>query len=444
MYSRNFYSRNTFSSSGIGIIVLKNEDSVAPNFSEETVVLSYSDSQDNIIPALEEFDGKVHSYIIASDSFQVIISSEVYDIFIKRARSSSDTMDVSLSELVVFGSFHTMVNQDELNIELDDTSIFDSDIAFSSFDILTPELEYDTASPLKGALIRLYRQDIYELIKNHLITDYYEEDEELDVFIRLIARMFGELKYYSEYFPELLDIEKCSEDFLPHLANFYGYDIPEGVVVREIRLILRYFLSIRRRRGTEESVLNAARFAGREEFGYLNLEEGIGVRIEELNKLGLIYVDGSNINVSEVIRSINETKPAGVKIAYAIRHSIPRWIKTRKFSMAFTAEFEPKIIDLPITLTEDTDLSNTLSHSEIFSDFLSEEISSYSVFSDDDIFNLSYKSDINISLYGTGSYGTTSYSGIYTEPTLLENSNVIRSGLGVYGTQVYGNTRYSG
>jgi len=412
MTSRNLYSQGTFSTNDSGDDL--SSDLIVPTLSEESNLFSYFNSQDSIIPAINELDSSADCYIVATDDALVIISSEVYEFFKFYSTTSYDSIDISLSELVVFGSFFT--TQDVVNPELDETSIFDSVNSFNSFDIIIPELESEGASPLKGALIRENRRDIYALIKNYLITDYYHEDEEVDVFIRLIARIFGELKYYSEYLPELFDIDNCPEDFLPFLANFHGYDIPEGIKVRKIRLILKHYLDIRRRRGTTESVLNAVRYAGREEFGYLYLEEGIDVRTEELNKLGLIYVDGANINIKEIMDSIQETKPAGVKIAYALKYGIPRWIKTRKFSMAFKAEYEPKLEDLNINLDEETVLSqNWFDSNEIITDFLVEDFIVNSIFSGSDLIDLSS----------------------------IEDSQVVRSGLAIYGTKAYGNTRYA-
>jgi len=215
----------------------------------------------------------------------------------------------------------------------------------------------------------LFVEDNYEkilnLISEYLIPDhlidagYYDdlEESQIEVFLGLISYIIGDMKYFAEKFPELKDPEECIERFLPFLAKEYGYSIPEGTNPTDVRWLIKHYLDIRRKRGTYQSILNAARFAGREELAYLQLEEGIDIRVEEVEGAGLVYVDGANINIEEVEHALKDALPAGVKFTYAIQHNIPGWsIKRILQDIGFKAIFDPRSDNLILSVVEESNL----------------------------------------------------------------------------------------
>ena len=60
-----------------------------------------------------------------------------------------------------------------------------------------------------------------------------------------------------------------SSEFLRYLARNLGYEPPDNIETDNLRLIIKNFLDLRRRRGTIESIKNAVKFAGRGELALL-------------------------------------------------------------------------------------------------------------------------------------------------------------------------------
>lgn len=166
------------------------------------------------------------------------------------------------------------------------------------------------------------RDDIYKLIKESLLPDRYDNNSEFDVFVRLLSEVMGESIYYKDNLPNITDPEECPTDFLPYLARDLGYDIATEVGTEDLRLLIKYYLSLRRRRGTLKSIENAVRYAGRNEIAILGNEEGTEVYVDEVIGEGLYYIEGENVNLDKIEDYLKKVRPAGTKYTYSLRYNL--------------------------------------------------------------------------------------------------------------------------
>lgn len=250
--------------------------------------------------------------MILSESQKNKIESllDKYDLILSYGIDSySDRLDLA-------DSFREFSNSLDMNYE--DTARVMYDYSYSELD-----RGYNEKELIKYFCHAAYEQDMSKIIKNSLLPERYSSNNEFHIFIQLLSRMFGEINYYKESLSSLINVDKCDERFLSFLADNIGYDIPEGSNVDDVRFLIKYFLSLRRQRGTIVSIRNAVKFSGRDEMALLQGEEGIDVDIKEIEGEGLFYIESSNINIETIQESLREVKPAGTKWTYALRYSIP-------------------------------------------------------------------------------------------------------------------------
>lgn len=164
---------------------------------------------------------------------------------------------------------------------------------------------------------------IYNLIKTSLLPERYCEDADFDIYVRLLSSVLGEVLYYQNELSNLTDPDNCGAKFLYLLAENYGYSPNSRVSVENLRLLIKYYQNLRRRRGTMESIKNAVRFSGEDEFSLLISDGGLDIKVNELKGTGLFYIESSNIDLDSIAANIEHVKPAGTKWIYALSYTVP-------------------------------------------------------------------------------------------------------------------------
>lgn len=93
-----------------------------------------------------------------------------------------------------------------------------------------------------------------------LVPHILIEDEDYEVFTKLIDQINSDVRNLIKVFPELVDVDNAPEIFLPKLSALikyqYRYDIDED----EQREIIKRIISIYRDRGSDDSIIMAATY----------------------------------------------------------------------------------------------------------------------------------------------------------------------------------------
>ncbi|MCM1220756.1 MAG: hypothetical protein NC548_40325 [Lachnospiraceae bacterium] len=93
-----------------------------------------------------------------------------------------------------------------------------------------------------------------------LVPHILIEDEDYEIFTKLIDQINTDIRELIAVFPELVDVDNAPEIFLPKLSALikyqYRYDIDEDVQ----REIIKRIISIYRDRGTDDSIIMAATY----------------------------------------------------------------------------------------------------------------------------------------------------------------------------------------
>ncbi len=81
---------------------------------------------------------------------------------------------------------------------------------------------------------------------------YRERDEsgDLDAFLKVPAASLDELKVLAERFPEIFDVGRCEERFLPFLGEIVGHRFDPTVNTAAQRRLIREAVEIYRRKST--------------------------------------------------------------------------------------------------------------------------------------------------------------------------------------------------
>lgn len=102
------------------------------------------------------------------------------------------------------------------------------------------------------------------------IPDFMRNDDDVRVFMELMAIMFDELKHYIINFSDVVDPDKVPRALMEELGQGVGYKYLHNLTEEDNRLILKYFFErLYRRRGTIESIKNAILYTGNPELATL-------------------------------------------------------------------------------------------------------------------------------------------------------------------------------
>lgn len=296
-----------------------------------------------------------------------------------------------------------IIEVEDYKIEDDENGNLIGDIVDNgSIDYSLGEIDIDFIESVEGEVyIEYYSYSyyIYNLILSGLVPERYLEDEEIEVFLHLISSVIGQGLYYKNTLSRFIDSDEIDEEFLDYFALNIGYEIPKetNVGVDGLRLLIKNYLNLRRRRGTIESIKNAVRFAGRSELAILGETGGFDVKIEEVDGEGLYYIEGSNEYVEEINEYIKSVKPAGTKFTYSLRYNIPLIDTRQEFPDTHSYVFiDVKEDDLDIELEENSELENEFSREDNILINISELSSILNLFNSSDSFNVSMSETSNM------------------------------------------------
>lgn len=213
----------------------------------------------------------------------------------------------------------------------------------------------ETLEEKKARLLSESKEYMKNLILSSYLPERYKNDSEFEVFIILLAEVVGEVFYYINTLPTLVDPDECEDRFLLYLANNIGYNPPQGLTPDNIRLLIKYYLSMRKRRGTISSLKNAVRFSGRDELVLLSQGAGVDVDIKEFRRDGLFLIESSNVDYETIVKVLEKVRPAGVKWTYDIKYFIPSVKRMDRVTAGKIIEFNNKQEIINISLNEESE-----------------------------------------------------------------------------------------
>lgn len=95
-------------------------------------------------------------------------------------------------------------------------------------------------------------------IKNISLPEIYKESEDFRFFCKWFKTALDKIKYDTENFFDLYDPLRCPEELLWALADTMGYKYDDRLPTSFNRLVLLYFMSMIRNRGSRDGVTLAA------------------------------------------------------------------------------------------------------------------------------------------------------------------------------------------
>lgn len=123
------------------------------------------------------------------------------------------------------------------------------------------------------------RQNFYNYLKDNL--PQFMTDTDLNVFVELISYVFGDLIEEAVEAPKEIDVDKCSIENLRHLAALVKYPWNNALTDEQQRETIKYWMLIKRNRGTAFSYINLIRLFGKDSTTYYSNADHSGVRIVE-------------------------------------------------------------------------------------------------------------------------------------------------------------------
>ena len=173
---------------------------------------------------------------------------------------------------------------------------------------------------------RAYRNYMYYLAYNAITNNLITED--FDVFLKLIGVVYGDLYTLSRNIDDSINIDYVDEEHLRHLCKLIGYEWVEALTAEEQRESIKFYMYLRRMRGTSFGLKNLIRIFGQTTKSLYQASDNSGVRVMEYkkgNKYGLFPGD-IRIEIPEmsnILRNAAEdVKLAGTRLRFAYRIDI--------------------------------------------------------------------------------------------------------------------------
>ena len=173
---------------------------------------------------------------------------------------------------------------------------------------------------------RAYRKYMYKLAKNAITDSLITKD--LDVFLKLIGDIYGDLYTLSRNIDDAINIDYVDEEHLRHLCKLIGYEWVEALTAEEQRESIKFYMYLRRMRGTSFGLKNLIRIFGQTTKSLYQSSDNSGVRVMEYtenNKYGL-YPGDIRIEIPEmsnILRTAAEdVKLMGTRLRFAYRIDI--------------------------------------------------------------------------------------------------------------------------
>lgn len=188
-----------------------------------------------------------------------------------------------------------------------------------------------------------FRDDLYRYMKETLSPNLTKGD--LDIIIRLMCYIFGDLAGVTDYLKYQIDPDKAEEQYLRHLCTLIGYEWEEGLTAEQQRESIKLFIDIRRRRGSIWSLKNLISAFGQDRSSYYSTADLKGVKIieclsDERPDINGLYPGDITIEIpqfSNILRNaIDNIRLIGTRIIF----TYVLYLGIFKMSSVFTADRE--------------------------------------------------------------------------------------------------------
>lgn len=170
-----------------------------------------------------------------------------------------------------------------------------------------------------------FRQKIYVYLKTTLSGVLTDGD--LDIIVKLIAELFGDLYMRTKTLPWEINVDRCPDEHLKALSSIIGYRWNNGLTADQQRESIKLFCLIRRWRGTNFGLSNLIRVFGQDITSFYSSSDLRGVEIIEYGSGGIDTVEPNMFpgdikiripELSNILRdSIFDTKLAGTRLFFA-------------------------------------------------------------------------------------------------------------------------------
>ena len=173
---------------------------------------------------------------------------------------------------------------------------------------------------------KAYREDIYKLEKSSISPSVMNDD--IDVLLKLMATTRGDIYRKIANYLWYTDVDKADEEHLKLLCGLIGYKWVDSLGADKQRESIKFFLMLRRLRGTKFALKNLIRIFGQSADTLYQATDLSGVRIFD-------YTDGNTYNMfpgdirieipdmSSILRNaIEEIKLMGTRLTFTYRISL--------------------------------------------------------------------------------------------------------------------------
>lgn len=169
-----------------------------------------------------------------------------------------------------------------------------------------------------------YRVQIYDYLK-YTLSDVMTRDE-LDVIIKLISEIFGDLYMRTGLLPWQIDVDKCPNEDLASLGSLIGYKWNDKLTYEQQRVGIELYCLIRRNRGTKYGLENLIRSFGQTMKQFYSSADLRGIEIIEYGSGGPETFEPNMFPGDIIVRvpefssilrdSIFDTKLAGTRLFF--------------------------------------------------------------------------------------------------------------------------------
>lgn len=170
-----------------------------------------------------------------------------------------------------------------------------------------------------------YREYIYNQAHSSITSSILNGN--IDVFLKLIGCIYGDLYMQSKNIDDYIDVDKVDEEHLRHLAKLVGYTWEEGLSSDEQRESIKFYTILRRMRGTNFALTNLIRIFGQTSETLYKISDRTGVRVHSYEDGDSeLYPGDIQIEIPEtsaILRNaIEDVKMAGTRIIFVYRINV--------------------------------------------------------------------------------------------------------------------------
>ena len=201
------------------------------------------------------------------------------------------------------------------------------DFYFRASDTLPLVLSQDESkNEINIYYTKAYRVYMYNMVRDALTDSIVTDD--VDVFLKLVADVYGDLYNISKNIDDAINIDFVDEEHLRHLCKLIGYEWVEALTADEQRESIKFYMYLRRMRGTSFGLKNLIRIFGQTTTSLYQASDNSGVRVMEYkdgNKYGMLPGD-VRIEIPEmssILRyAAEDVKLMGTRLRFAYRIDI--------------------------------------------------------------------------------------------------------------------------